>query len=92
MNKPAKPGMHDPADTGIHARKGAAPYPKSAKNTVERATPADDLEDPAKTDPEAPHDRGAPTMDGQDGARDSMARKARSNRKAWEKGKTQNKP
>lgn len=82
--------MGDPADRELHTTEGKRPYPRPAKTKVE-GKPKDDTADPAKADPDAPHDRGVAKGDTYVRGVESMRRKVKpKDEQAWREGRTQN--
>lgn len=89
MDRTAKPSMKDPADTDIHSASGKPPYPQPGKTTnVGQA--ARDTEDPGDANAKSPHDRGSADDGEYDDANTDMLKKVKDDKRAWEKGKTQN--
>jgi hypothetical protein len=77
--KKSRPAMHDPADRTIHQGK---PPPRKG----------DELSDPGKADPKAPHDRGVEKGGRYRDSVDDMLDKTKTGagHEAWRKGRTQN--
>jgi hypothetical protein len=73
------PAMVDSADKSVHRGRKTKP------------NPSDDLEDPAESDPQAPHDRGMARDQNFEGAREDMIEQIGEGKDAWRKGRTQNK-
>jgi hypothetical protein len=87
--RPDTPDMHDPADTDIHSKKGAKPYPEPGKSKVATG-PKNDTIDPAERNTAAPHDRGSERDGDWRSGADDMQRKVADEKAAWKKGLTQN--
>ncbi len=93
MTRPNDLHMHDPQDKEIHSKEGVDPYPvpKEAKK-VGRAE--GDLEDPAKDDDDAPHDRGKARGGNYTTGTDAMKKKLKAEGEIedWQAGRTQGAP
>lgn len=98
MNRPpetrrSEPAMRDAADRELHRKEGVDPYPVPRR--AEQATRDEgDLQDPAKADRRAPHDRGT-TADGDYASGvDAMKQKLKDEgvKGAWKDGRTQGAP
>jgi hypothetical protein len=93
MPRPSEPSMRDPADKDIHRKEGIDPYPVPRK-TEEASQPEADTADPARTDPDAPHDRGTAPSGGYTTGVDAMKNKLKEEGEIedWKEGRTQGAP
>lgn len=93
MPRPSEPAMNDPADKEIHRKQGVEPYPAPAKTEVVGSQHGD-VQDPAKVDSDAPHDRGTAKDGGYTTGTDAMKEQLDDEgaRDAWKHGRTQEKP
>lgn len=85
--------MHDPQDKEIHSKEGVDPYP--VPREAEKVGRAEgDLEDPAKDDADAPHDRGKARAGEYTTGTDAMKKKLKSEGEIedWQAGRTQGAP
>lgn len=93
MARQSEPTMHDVTDKEIHTPEGVDPYPVP-KGTETVGRDEGDLQDPAQTTPDAPHDRGANDageyQSGDEAMRDKLQREG--DVEAWKDGKTQGAP
>ena len=93
MPRQREPAMHDPDDKDIHRKEGVDPYPVPKRAETARHDEGD-LEDPAATTPDAPHDRGKAT-DGEytTGVEAMKAKLKREGEiEEWRRAQTQGKP
>lgn len=93
MNRPDQPHMHDPSDKELHTKQGVDPYPVP-KDAEKVGRAEGDLEDPAKDDADAPHDRGKARAGGYTTGTDAMKNKlkAEGEMEDWKEGRTQGAP
>lgn len=93
MNRPNEPAMNDVTDKDLHRKEGVDPYP-TPNDTELAGQHQGDLEDPAKVDGDAPHDRGTAPGGGYTTGVDAMKNQLDEEgaRDAWKKGRTQGEP
>ena len=93
MPRQSEPNMHDVTDKDIHRKEGVDPYPVP-KQAEKVGHDQGDLEDPAKTEGDAPHDRGTAPGGGYTTGPDSMKNQLDEEgaREAWKRGLTQEEP